>query len=63
MYSAAQEAAVRLVLPRHRAVALPARPPQLVQAAVVAGPRVGVGGDRVALGVAPVRPARPRPRE
>src|SRR6476661_775530 len=45
----AEEAAVGLVLPRHRAVALPARPPQLVQAAVVAGPRVRVRGDRVAI--------------
>src|SRR6266704_7125150 len=49
----AEEAAVRLVLPRHRAVALPARPPQLVQAAVVAGPRKRVGGDRVVLGKGP----------
>src|SRR6185369_16793159 len=49
----AEEAAVGLVLPRHRAVALPARPPQLVQAAVVAGPRIRVRGDRVALGVSP----------
>src|ERR1700753_2306176 len=40
----AQEALVGLVLPRHRAVAAPAGPAQLVQAAVVTGPRVGVGG-------------------
>jgi hypothetical protein len=43
-----QEAAVRLVLPRDRAVALPARPAQLVQAAVIARPGVRVGGDGVA---------------
>src|ERR1700743_3920264 len=40
----AQEALVGLVLPRHRAVAAPAGPAELVQAAVVTGPRVGVGG-------------------
>ena len=39
----AQEAAVGLVLPRHRAVALPAVAPQQVEAAVVADARVGVG--------------------
>src|SRR5580704_16505521 len=44
---AAQETAVRLVLPRDRAVSLPARAAQLVQAAVVAGPGVGVRGDHV----------------
>jgi hypothetical protein len=55
----AQEAAVRLVLPRHRAVPLPARPAQLVQAAVVAGPRVRVSRDRVALGVRPFGQRRP----
>ena len=39
---AAQEAPVRLVLPRHRAVALPAVAAQHVEAAVVADPGVGV---------------------
>ncbi len=43
---AAQEAPVGLVRPRHRAVPLPAVAAQLVQAAVVAGAGVGVGGDR-----------------
>ena len=42
---AAQEAAVRLVRPRHRAVALPAVAAQRVEAAVVAGAGVGVGLD------------------
>ena len=41
----AQEAAVRLVLERHRAVALPAAAAQRVQAAVVAGTGVGVRLD------------------
>src|ERR1700748_2871134 len=49
----AEKPAVGLVLPRTRAVPLPARPPQLVQAAVVAGPRVRVRGDRVAQGKRP----------
>src|SRR5690606_3869922 len=40
-----QEAAVGLVLPRDRAVPLPPVAAQLVQAPVVAGARVGVGGD------------------
>jgi|SRR6266508_1434544 len=46
---AAQEPAVRLVLPRHRAVALPAVTAQRVEAAVVAGPGVGVALDRAAV--------------
>ena len=61
---AAQEAAVGLVLPRHRAVALPAVAAQHVEAAVVADP--GVGVDRQVVGVrrrgpccAPGRPTRP----
>src|SRR6266571_2846267 len=37
-----QEPAVRLVLPRDRAVSLPAGPAQLVEAAMVPGSRVGV---------------------
>ena len=44
---AAQEAAVGLVLPRHRAVALPAVAAQQVEAAVVADPGVGVDGHVV----------------
>ena len=44
----AQEAAVRLVLPGHRAVALPAAAAQRVQAAVVAGAGVGVRLDDAA---------------
>src|SRR5690242_19220173 len=39
----AQEAAVGLVLPRHRAVALPAVAAQRVETAVVADARIGVG--------------------
>jgi simple sugar transport system ATP-binding protein len=66
---AAQEAAVGLVRPRHRAVALPAVAAQRVQPAVVAGPRVGVGLDgRGQPAVGPVgralgqrRPRRARP--
>src|SRR5271165_1633903 len=41
--------AVRLVLPRNRAVAVPACAAQLVQAAVVTRPRVRVGGDGIAV--------------
>src|SRR3954465_6906212 len=44
---AAQEPAVGLVRPRHRAEALPPVAAQRVQAAVVAGAGVGVGLDRV----------------
>ena len=58
----AEEPAVGLVLPRHRAVALPAVAAQQVEAAVVADPGVGVGGhvvDRV-VGQAPARPGSPR---
>src|SRR6266851_4324537 len=44
-----QEAAVRLVLPRDRAVSVPARAAQLVEGAVIARPRVRVGRDGVAL--------------
>ena len=49
---AAQEAAVGLVLPRHRAVALPAVAAQHVEAAVVADPGVGVDGHVVGAVVA-----------
>src|SRR5689334_13661634 len=42
-----QEAAVRLVLPGDRAMALPAGPAQLVQTPVVAGACVGVGLDDI----------------
>src|ERR1700759_3133262 len=45
----AQEALVGLVLPRDRAVAAPAGPAELVQATVVAGAGVGVGGDHLTL--------------
>ena len=47
----AQEAAVGLVLPGHRAVALPAVAAQQVQAAVVADPGIGVDGQRVGAGI------------
>ena len=58
---AAQEAAVGLVLPRHRAVALPAVAAQQVEAAVVADPGVGVDGHVVgALLARPRRRGRPR---
>ena len=59
MCSAAQEAAVRLVLPRDRAVSVPARAAQLIQAAMVTRPRVRVGGDRVALAERAGRQRRP----
>src|SRR4051812_10545135 len=45
----AQEAPVRLVLPRDGAVALPAVAAEQVQGAVVAGPRVGVSLDGAAV--------------
>ncbi len=44
----AQEAAVRLVRPRHRALTAPAGLAQLIERAVVAGAGVGVGLDREA---------------
>src|SRR5690606_2071530 len=44
-----QEAAVRLMRGGDRALAAPAGATQRVQAAVVAGARVGVGGDLVAV--------------
>src|SRR6185437_16280785 len=43
----AQESLVRLVLPRDRAVTAPTGSAQLVKAAVVTSPRVGVGGYRI----------------
>ena len=49
--SDAQEAAVGLVLPGHRTVALPAVAAQQVEAAVVADPGVGVGGHVVDIRV------------
>ena len=57
---AAQEAAVGLVLPRHRAVALPAVAAQHVEAAVVADAGVGVDGDVVGSPSRASRPGRPR---
>src|SRR4051812_40585810 len=42
---ASQEAAVGLVRPRHRAVALPAVAAESVEAAVIAHARIGVGLD------------------
>ena len=57
---AAQEAPVRLVRPRHRAVALPAVAAQLVQAAVVAGAGVRVRRDGLAR--RPARAPRAPPR-
>ena len=49
----AQEAPVRLMLPGHRAVAVPARAAQLVQPSVVASPGEGVRAYRVAGGECP----------
>ena len=46
----AQEPAVGLVRPRHRALALPAGAAQRVEPTVVAGARVGVGLDRPTVG-------------
>ena len=54
----AQEASVRLVLPRDRTLALPAAAAQQVEAAVVADAGVRVDGDVVGARVA-LRPARP----
>src|SRR5215475_1019634 len=54
-----QEALVRLVLPRDRPVAVPAGPPQLVQAAVIPGPGIRICRDRVA-GQRLLREDRPR---
>ena len=56
----AQEAAVGLVLPRHRALPAPASAAQRVEPAVVAG--AGVGVRRRRRGGRPGRPRRARPR-
>ena len=58
---ATQEAAVGFVREGHRAVPLPPVAPQLIQSAVIAGPGVGVGGDRLVVGRAPPRRASPTP--
>ena len=65
-----EEPAVGLVLPRHRAVALPPVAAQLVEAAVVADARIGVRRDVVDVAVGqrllgqggPGAVARPRAR-
>src|SRR5690606_5126789 len=55
----AQEAAVRLVLPRDGAVPLPSGAAELVEAAVVAGAREGIGVDDAAFGEGAVGELRP----
>jgi hypothetical protein len=58
----AQEAAVGLVLPGDGAVTLPARPAQLVERPVVAGPRVRVRLDHGAGREGAIRQRGPRAR-
>src|SRR6478735_921050 len=58
----AQEAAVGLVLPRHRALPAPPRAAQRVEAAVVARAGVGVGLHRTLVGQRVLREDRPGQR-
>ena len=54
-----QEPAVRLVAVGHRAEALPSVAAQLIQAAVIAGAGIGVGGDGLVVGQRILRERRP----
>ena len=54
-----QEPAVRLVLPGHRAMALPAVAAQRVESPVIAGPGIGVGHHGLAVGQGSFRQHRP----
>ncbi len=58
---AAQEATVGLVRVGHRTEALPAVAPQLVEAAVIPGAGIGVGGHRPGPRPAPARQVSPMP--